>query len=196
MTRRRLPLAGREDEPKRLLPEVLPAPTQRAGPAAPRQRTAERMTHLLAVAASAAACGGSPPPETNAGYSVVDMVPVPARCAGISSGMHATAEWKKVMAGVPPNLVVKVGAPEAASGRLGEGQPTPNGAVLVSAEAKDGGLTIELMLRPETPATYNLTVRVPVTCATGPAAVTVYLGFNQIGGELKVSVSDDWGFGR
>src|SRR5277367_3103337 len=97
MQKRKLPIAGHGDEPKKLATEVLPHPTTHAGPATARQRTLEHMTRLLALAASTTlqpACSGG-------GYAVVDPMPTPSRCQGLAAGIHATVEWKKGEAGAP-----------------------------------------------------------------------------------------------
>jgi hypothetical protein len=91
--RRRLPIVSDEpDAPadaKRLMNEVLPAPTREGAPAPARQRTLERMARLMAIAAASTAiqakCGehaGVPAreagPDPQMGYAVVDPMPPPA----------------------------------------------------------------------------------------------------------------------
>jgi hypothetical protein len=68
----------------KLLPEVLPAPPPPSA-LGPRQRTLNNLGRLAALATAAAALGGC----DESGYSVVDPLPAPTRCAGLARTVQA-----------------------------------------------------------------------------------------------------------
>ncbi len=120
----------------RLMPEVLPDPTQVSSGGAPRTRTIEHLRRLMALAATTAALAGctkedgekpirkdddvtkkkseppnpapspspspsvvitdaAPPlPPTGPSYGVVDMLPPPAKCAGLAATVKASISWR------------------------------------------------------------------------------------------------------
>lgn len=98
MTRRRL----------KLLPEVLPAPPPQSPNGDPRERTLKRLGRLVAAATTAAAVSNCHAGD-GSGYAVVDPMPPPPQCDGLSQSIHAAANFLS-----PTVLLVTLGASSTA----------------------------------------------------------------------------------
>ncbi len=176
------------DAKKKLQNEILPDPTLLAGEGTARQRTVDRMTRLLAIAAATATiqsnCGG----ESSGGYGVVDPMPPPARCSGIAATIKGTAT-KKAQA-----VEITLSKPGRADAQYDESTaPRVDGGAVSSVTHKDGALTMVVSRSPDAgspppgaPAEPPLYVTVAVQCSAGPAHLRVEVN------ALKVNVSDDY----
>jgi hypothetical protein len=181
------------NDPKKLMNEVLPDPTRRAGQGTTRQRTVDRMTRLLAIAAASATiqskCGGES--GVGPGYGVVDPMPAPpSRCPGIAETIKATATWKP--AGGGTGLEITLSKPGRADVRYDEKEaPVAYGFKVAGVTRKDGALTV-LAAEPQP----TVLVTVAVECAAGPAHVEVSVdtrGDKADGGAaIQVRVTDQY----
>jgi hypothetical protein len=165
--------------------QVAEAPPDPAEPGSARRRTLDRVSRLMALAATGAAlqggCSGSP------SYMVVDPVPPPPSCP-VASGIKATGvwqEWKEMGGGA--HVEIKLAKPERADVHYADpekARPTAEHPAIVGRAAlQDGALTFEVLL-PD-PSRRELTVTVSVECAMGTARVAVDIAARADGGATE-----------
>ena len=184
----------------KLAPEVLPDPRLSTRDGAPRatvrSRTKLHMQHLLAAAAatSAMACSKC----NNSGYGVVDPMPAPARCPGLSSGMTVVAAWRVAADGGAPVVVVDVEVGLAKPGtQFTAGAPASTFQGTVTA-SKSTATHAHVEVEPRAYAA-PIMISIPAECPPGttpgsPASiqVTVILDKAPVDGQpLTATLRDD-----
>jgi len=142
-----------------------------------------------------------PTPATNVpvlpstGYAVVDPMPPPAVCQGVSSSIQATATWKARKGG-GFSIEVKLGKPGRAdaSYKAGATLGTAYAAKLTSQQiaADSAALTLE----PDAGKSNSYySLQVPVNCNKGPAHVSVELDASKppaANAAVPVTLYDSW----
>ncbi|MEO7327274.1 MAG: hypothetical protein ABI193_01765 [Minicystis sp.] len=130
-------------------------------------------------------------PEPSIGYAVVDPLPPPAVCAGVSPTVQATATWRQDKAGLI--IEIALGKPGFAGSSYVVGSPPSvyGGKIIHTKIAADS-----VLIRVEpTPGTGSVDLSVAVHCAAGQS----HLGMNiqvaaagKAGATLGTSLYDHW----
>lgn len=157
----------------RMLPEVLPAPTNEPVQGSPRQRTIRTMERLLTAAAASALITGCSNNKSGGdpGYGVVDPMPPPARCPGVAASIQVTAAWKQANAGLVVEIRLSKPARPDASYAAGEA-PSVSMGKLVGSTVDEGAMVLEMAPNPGATFAY---VMVGATCSEGPSHVAMQL---------------------
>jgi hypothetical protein len=155
MTRKRL----------KLLPEILPAPPPQSPNGDPRERTLKRLGRLVAAATTAAAVSNCD--AVGSGYAVVDPMPPPPQCDGLSQSIHAEAKFLS-----PTLLLVTLGASSmTGAAYLPDRFHLDDGAFVVRSKAiASDRVEVEIEL---SGAPKYVSFQVGVSCPNGVQAVGV-----------------------
>lgn len=178
-------MAGKKDDAE----ATAARPVRRHGEGA-RERTVVHMHKMIALAAGAAVIQAC-----DTGYAVVDPMPTPAKCPGISSGVKGTATWIDDGAG---GVALEVHLTKPSGGKF-EDPPVAIGGVmsatLVSAALV--GTDARIVVRPNA-SVGNISISASVLCTAGAMTLSVDVDLNRtpipgkVGTTAPVTVSDGY----
>jgi hypothetical protein len=106
-----------------------------------------------------------PPPEH--GYMVVDMLPAPARCAGIAAATTTSTTYVTGKGGgVVLRVTVHLGGGATWTGMV----PSAWGGILQSHSANAAKDVVDLYVKPQA---VQIGLSIPITCSKGPGTISV-----------------------
>jgi hypothetical protein len=127
-----------------------------------------------------------PPPKVTAtatatappdmGYAVVDPMPAPARCMGLSAASKSSASFKSAAGGVVLEiaLTLPVGSAWAGSAFDTTNKPSPWSGTLVSSTITSHSATVHV--KPSASVT-QLGITFPISCNAGSGSISVTASF-------------------
>lgn len=146
--------------------------------------TATTTTTTTASVASVTPTSVPTPPS----YMVVDPLPPPAMCAGLSSTIKASAAWKTGATG--SFLELKLDKPTMSGAKYGKtplSTPVYGGKLLSIAPGAGDGLVVQVVPDPTAKYVY---VYISAACPAGTERVYAEMSFTSAGGPVKVTLSD------